>query len=212
MGRESALRRRGAWAGRTSPGGGRCHRMPGRPGDLKRQWGRRAVPGKDRVGGEGPLRVRGRGRRVPPGATRCRRWAPRPRVGPPLRGPGPRGSIEERCGSDRARQGPCSHPTAVPTAQPWGLYRQSSPVLERAGGRGPGRVPPFPDTGIVEQFGPVRRPGRGQASGRSIRASHRPGAAISAGVGSSFSDAHSLASPCSPARSVMPRTNDRPSS
>jgi hypothetical protein len=49
--------------------------------------------------------------------------------------------------------------------------------------------------------------GSSPASGRSIRANHSPGAEISAGVGSSCSEAQSLDRPSSPARSRTPETN-----
>jgi putative phosphoesterase len=49
-------------------------------------------------------------------------------------------------------------------------------------------------------------------SGSSMRASHRPGASISLGVGSVRSSAHSCASPSAPARSTTPVTNAAPRS
>src|SRR5439155_36711 len=52
----------------------------------------------------------------------------------------------------------------------------------------------------------------GQSRGRSMRASHRPGASTSAGVGSSRSLAHSRSSPVTPARSTTPAMNALPRS
>ncbi len=74
---------------------------------------------------------------------------------------------------------------------------------------GPGRVRSHLDHALGRRD---RRVGHAVSSGSSMRASHRPGASSSAGVGSIRSDSHSRFNPSGPARSMTPRQNAAPCS
>ena len=131
------------------------------------------------------------------------RDADRPDLGPPLRRrhQDPRRAREAAPGQDRGRPGPSGphHDHPGPGLQVRGPALATLAAARTIGVKGL----------LLE--GPEPAP-PGQSSGRSIRASHSPGASSSAGVGSSRSERHSRPSPSSPARSTMPRTNACPRS
>ena len=103
-----------------------------------------------------------------------------------------------------------ARPARITTIRGLGYKFEALPGPSGGAGRVSG---PAVAAAIPGYLMPAGRTGpAGQPSGRSMRASHRPGASSSAGVGSSRSDRHSRSRPSVPARSTMPRTNAWPRS
>ena len=106
------------------------------------------------------------------------------------------------------RDDAASHRRDGPAVRPGGVGRHHH-AAGHATRPPPPHLPTAEGRGLIRPSVPI---GSGQSSGSSMRASHRPGASSSAGVGRVRSDSHRRARPSSPARSSTPATNALPRS